>query len=380
MSREKLLQSQNYHLLLEGSLQSIPFNIFIGILISVDFYYKKLPASIIFIWFLSIAIASLIRWIYSSYVLKHELYKENNRLSVLIFLSLTMLMGCIWGASYIIFMPYISNIHEVILILVYGGLAAGAATSLAGYLPAYYAYILPMFLPVIIVNYSFGEQERSILATMFILFVIMIATIARINHNMLNRIFQLNSQKDYLINELSISNKKLEISNEEVRLMSITDPLTGLYNRRYFDNILLQELNRAKRNKFPLGLILIDIDNFKFINDNFGHPYGDKYLIFVASVLKRSMRRANDILVRLGGDEFAIILSNIPISEVSAHCEHIRAEFSKENQHENVTLSIGIICIEPGNSTDLNNIISAADKLLYRAKEKGKNQTISKVI
>ncbi|WP_245614271.1 GGDEF domain-containing protein [Legionella massiliensis] len=361
-------------------MQAIPFNIVISGLLCLEFIYKKIPYTPILLWFLGIVIVSLIRLFYCKYVVSHHLYQEKNAKSALLFLMLTLLMGCLWGACYLIFIPYLSEVNEVTVILIFGGLSAGAATSLSGYLPAYYSYIFPMFLPVIIYNYSFFEVERAILATMFILFVIMVATIAKTNSNLLEKILQLDNQKDFLIKELSISNKKLEASNEEIRVMSITDPLTGLYNRRYFDNALLQELNRAKRNKYPLGLILIDIDNFKFINDNFGHPYGDSYLVFVASVLKKSMRRTTDVLVRLGGDEFAVILSNIPITEVSKLCESIREEFSKENRHKNVTLSIGLICIEPGQSTELNNIVSAADKLLYKAKEKGKNQTITRVL
>lgn len=377
---KKILQSENYRLLLENSLSAIPFNILIAALLSFDFYFQNIPKKLVLSWLGAIISISVVRWFYSRYELKKEFYKRENKLSRLPFLLLTLIMGCIWGSCYLIFLPYSTSVHEVIIILILGGMAAGSATSLSAYLPAYYAFLLPMFLPVIIYNYSFFEPERTILASMFLLFVVMVAMIARINNKLLERIFLLNNQKDYLISELSSSNKKLADSHEDLRMMSITDSLTGLYNRRYFDNSLMKEINRAKRNNYPLGLILIDIDNFKYINDTHGHPYGDNYLIYVASVLKKTIKRSNDILVRLGGDEFAAILANTSLSEVSSLCDLIRTEFAKNNKHENVTLSIGTICIEPGNSEELKNIISAADKMLYKAKEKGKNQTFSKLI
>jgi diguanylate cyclase (GGDEF)-like protein len=378
--KKSSLQSENYRLLLENSLSAIPFNVLIGGGLSLDLYYQHMPKNLIFFWYMAIIIISLFRWIYSKNVLKNEYYKDNNQISLGGFLVLTLIMGCVWGSCYLLFLPYLTMVHEVVIILILGGMAAGSATSLSAYLPAYYAFILPMFLPPILYNFSFFQLERSILASMFLLFVIMVGLIAKINNRLLERIFQLNSQKDYLISQLSVFNKKLESSNEEIRVMSITDSLTGLFNRRYFDNSLLQQINKAKQNRYPIGLILIDIDNFKFINDTHGHPYGDSYLIYVATVLKKSIRRTNDILVRLGGDEFAAILTNMSVAEVSALCELIRSEFAKGNKHPNVTLSIGIICIEPGNCDELKNIISVADKLLYQAKEKGKNQTVSQVI
>ncbi|KTD29718.1 two component response regulator with GGDEF domain protein [Legionella maceachernii] len=378
--RQEVLHSESYQLLLDNSLRSIPFNVLIAGLLSFDLFFQKVPRSLILLWFLSIVLVSTLRWIYSKHVLNREDYRSNNGVSVLIFLVLTLLMGLTWGASYALFLPYISVIHETIIILIFGGMSAGAAASLAPYLPAYYAYLLPMFIPVILYNYAVLNLDRAILATMFLLFVIMVATAAKLNNKLINKVFQLSGQKDSLIKQLSFSNKKLEVSNEEIRILSITDPLTGLYNRRYFDNCLQREIQRAKRNKYPLSLILIDIDNFKFINDTYGHPYGDEYLILIATVLKKMIRRTNDILVRLGGDEFAAILANMDMDEIRDFCEKIRLEFSKVNPHKNITLSIGIICIKPSNKDETKRILALLDKLLYQAKERGKNNTISQTI
>lgn len=377
---EQLIQLERYTWLLDNSLRSIPFNIVVAALLAMLFFYNQVPILLILSWFSAIVLISLIRWFFSKKAMKEITSFDKIRRGLIIFSSLTFITGCIWGLSYGLFLPYFHGFYEAIIILVLGGMAAGGVASLSAFMPAYYAYVLPMFLPVIVYNYSFLQFERSILATMFLMFVLMVITIARINCNLIQKVFKLNHQKDHLITQLSLSNKKLEDSNEEIRMMSITDSLTGLYNRRFFDHSFPNELNRAKRNKYPLSLVLIDVDNFKYINDTYGHPYGDKFLNFVAKILKQSIRRANDIIVRLGGDEFAAILSNMDILDVNALCDYIRAEFKKENEHSNVTLSIGIIYISPGNEDDLKKIISAADRMLYQAKEGGRNKVISQKI
>jgi diguanylate cyclase (GGDEF)-like protein len=382
MNKRKTLQLQpdSYRNLLENSIQAIPFNIIIGGVFTIDLLFKSIPKYLILIWYAVITTLSLIRFFYTKYALKKQVYMQDRKGYLVGFLALTFLMGCTWGACYLLFLPYTAQVHEVVIILIFGGMAAGAATSLSSYLLAYYLFMMPMFLPVIVYNYSFFQLDRIMLATMCLLFVLMVITIARMNNRLLEKILQLNNQKDNLINELSVSNQKLEETNQEIRVMSITDSLTGLYNRRYFDNTLVQALGRSKRNQYALSLILIDVDNFKFINDTYGHPYGDDYLAFVSGVLKRSMRRATDVVFRLGGDEFAAILENSVIDDVNTLCETIRALFYEENKHENVTLSIGILCVEPENSDELKNIISAVDRMLYIAKEKGKNQTVGQVM
>lgn len=369
-----LLSNENCVHLLESSVQAILFNIIVASLLSLILTFQKVPINSIAFWFIGIVLVSLARFVFCKNALKRKSYLSNTNFTIFIFLILTLITGCLWSLVYILFIPYLTTIREAIVILVLGGLCAGAVLSLSAYLPAYCAYVLPMFLPVIIYNYSLMNAERSILATMFLLFVSMILILAKINNRLLDRVFQLNVQKDSLINQLINSNKKLEAYNEEIHTLSITDSLTGLFNRRYFDIALLNELNRSRRNQYPLSLILIDLDNFKYINDTFGHPYGDKYLRFTADTLRNSVRRSNEIIIRIGGDEFAIIAANMDLDQTKILCKAIGNEFDKNNRHHQVTLSIGVTCISPENKIDLDTIITTADKMLYRAKDLGKNK------
>lgn len=371
---------EGFLLLLEGSLSSIPFNVVLALLLGLDFIYNNVPLTLIGFWFTIILILSVARLVNSWLCIKNKSYITNPRTSLIRFLTLTFLMGLAWGASYFIFLPYINDMHETIFMLILGGMSAGAIASLSVYLPAYYAYVSPMIFPIIIYNFYLFQVDRAVLATMYLLFVIMVFLTARINSHLLHMTFELSQEKDVLINELTLMNLKLEKSVEEVRTLSITDSLTGLFNRRYFDMIFSTELGRAKRDKYPISLVFIDIDNFKYINDTFGHPVGDEFLIYVANSLKESLKRANDTLFRLGGDEFAAILANMPVEDVVTFCAVIQDLFNKKNKYKNVTLSMGIICISSIKTIDQQSIVTAADRTLYQAKQAGKNQIKTRLL
>ncbi|HIG0327727.1 TPA: GGDEF domain-containing protein [Legionella pneumophila] len=360
-------------LLFEGSLRAIPFNIILATLLVLDLVYNDVPAFTIGAWFFGIVFVSLVRSFFCWKIIKRGVETNRIQATLIKFFLLTFVTGCIWGACYFITLPYLNDLHEFIIILVFGGMCAGAIASLSIYLPAYYAYIFPMLLPVIVYNYALLDVDRTILATMFLIFIAMLIISAKINNRLLNENFRLFNEKELLIHELKV--------------ISITDSLSGLYNRRYFDNIFPQEFNRARRNQYFLSLILIDIDNFKLINDNLGHPFGDKVLISIADLLKKIFRRSNDILFRLGGDEFAIIIANQPIKDTVSICQSIKSPFRTESLNDNcdsneqllmrhVTLSIGIVYIHFESSASMEQAIIMADKALYQAKKNGKNQIV----
>lgn len=362
-------------LLFEGSLRAIPFNIILATLLALDLVYNDMPALIIGAWFFGIIFISLVRSFFCWKIIKRGVEKNSIQATLLKFFFLTFVTGSIWGACYFITLPYLNDLHEFIIILVFGGMCAGAIASLSIYLPAYYAYVFPMLFPVIVYNYALLDVDRTILATMFLIFIAMLIISAKINNRLLNENFRLFNEKELLINELKV--------------MSITDSLSGLYNRRYFDNIFPQEFNRARRNQYFLSLLSIDVDNFKLINDNLGHPFGDKVLISIADLLKKIFRRSNDILFRLGGDEFAIIIANQPIKDTISICQAIKNPFKTGILNQNcdsneqllmshVTLSIGIVYIHFESSASVEHAITVADKALYQAKKNGKNQIVVK--
>ena len=170
--------------------------------------------------------------------------------------------------------------------------------------------------------------------------------------------------------------------SEQMRELSITDPLTGLFNRRYFDVRLEEEHRRAMRYNLNFSLAILDLDDFKLLNDTQGHLAGDYALREVANVMANSIR-ANDILVRIGGEEFAIIMPQTGKDEAFHVLERIRNNISfmalpgiKDGPVSRLTISTGI-AMYPECGESIESIIVQADKALYFAKTNGKNKTVS---
>ncbi len=162
---------------------------------------------------------------------------------------------------------------------------------------------------------------------------------------------------------------------QKSRRLSVTDGLTGLYNHRYFQEHLETELSRAQRYDRALSLIIIDLDNFKEINDTYGHLRGDKILKNVSRYLKKAVRRA-DTVCRYGGDEFCVILPETPKEGAMALGERIRKGMSREGSapgEVSVKVSLGVSSY-PDDGVDLKGIIGKADGALYRAKEEGRDR------
>lgn len=177
---------------------------------------------------------------------------------------------------------------------------------------------------------------------------------------------------------VSIENARL---HHETRQLAITDALTGLYNRRYFEKVLPQELERARRYNQPFSILLIDADNFKKVNDTFGHPMGDRVLATIGRTINKTLRTV-DFAFRYGGEEFIAILPESDIKSACKAAERIRQRVIADGRKvlrsgmtEPVTVSIGVSSF-PRDAADGEALVAVADRLLYQAKGAGKNRIL----
>ncbi|MDR0553229.1 MAG: diguanylate cyclase [Treponema sp.] len=176
----------------------------------------------------------------------------------------------------------------------------------------------------------------------------------------------------------------LQIENikqrRKLERMSTIDALTEIPNRRGFDIRLNVEWNHAIREKLPLSMLMMDLDNFKIYNDTYGHPQGDTLLKAVAEVFHFAAKRAEDIAARLGGEEFAVLLPNTGLDGALLSAERIRAKVERmvvptvDGKPTRVTISIGVAVVKPKPGDDMAELITRADECLYAAKEAGRNR------
>lgn len=186
---------------------------------------------------------------------------------------------------------------------------------------------------------------------------------------------------------LSLLGQEISLAIERARLytrmeqMSITDPLTKLSNRRYFDSRLTEEIARAKRHQRTLCVIMLDIDHFKHVNDTYGHPMGDTVLKGVAQLIRKHAR-STDLPARYGGEEFILVCTDTTREDAVVLAERLRqtmeeAEFVGEGENQglvlHITVSLGVAAF-PEDAQEPNDLVERADEALYQAKKSGRNR------
>jgi two-component system, chemotaxis family, response regulator WspR len=176
---------------------------------------------------------------------------------------------------------------------------------------------------------------------------------------------------------------KLGEKNAILEELAITDALTGLYNRRYFDRRFFEEFERSKRDHQIFNLLIIDIDYFKLYNDAYGHAKGDETLQAVAACISRAFTRASDFAFRIGGEEFAAIFATTNEHDASdlastlvKSVEALQIEHHKSNVSKHVTISAGLTSLEPNHQIVTSEIFNHTDKKLYQAKNLGRNRVV----
>jgi two-component system cell cycle response regulator len=176
--------------------------------------------------------------------------------------------------------------------------------------------------------------------------------------------------------------KSLKNAYEKIRVLSITDKLTGCYNRTYMDEYLAKEIKRAKRYHRPLSLLLTDIDHFKRVNDSYGHQAGDLVLRNFVAIIRKDLRKDVDWIARYGGEEFLIVLPETDFESAMGLAERLRKAITEsvlvsDDREISITASFGVAGFRPSDqriTIPCEAIIDQADKALYRAKKDGRNK------
>jgi diguanylate cyclase (GGDEF)-like protein len=174
---------------------------------------------------------------------------------------------------------------------------------------------------------------------------------------------------------------QLNAANKELQRLSTIDGLTGISNRRMFDALSIREWRRCERMKKPISLVMLDVDNFKLFNDQYGHQAGDDCLRAVAAQVSRAAPRAADLAARYGGEEFVLVLGETDADGARWVAENVRQHVSElgiphSTPSRRVTISCGVASVVPGLGLSLDVLLRTADQALYQAKAAGRDQVI----
>jgi diguanylate cyclase (GGDEF)-like protein/PAS domain S-box-containing protein len=192
----------------------------------------------------------------------------------------------------------------------------------------------------------------------------------RLSHWVENNIYKLTSGEIVAIYDDVTERKRME---DEIRALSITDQLTGLFNRRGFQTLAEQQLKIADRTKKELLLFYIDLDGMKWINDNLGHKEGDNALVEVGVILRETFR-LSDIIARMGGDEFAVLAIDMTEENADIQMDRLQDQIDRHNGRENqryrLSISVGCSCYDPAKPCSIDELMASADERMYSEKKR----------
>lgn len=223
-----------------------------------------------------------------------------------------------------------------------------------------------------------GEEiwMRTFVVLLFLIFSAYTERLLAIIHNMTIELKKYHDRLEITIAELKVENTERQRAIKELEELSITDPLTSIYNRRKFNELLTSEVERSKRYKTGLSIIMCDIDHFKKINDTFGHDVGDNALKVFSTKITENIREV-DMFARWGGEEFMILMPNVTIDGASSVAEKLRKviEETKIKKIKSFTASFGVTNLNEDDTAE--SFLKRVDEAMYKAKNSGRNKVES---
>ena len=283
------------------------------------------------------------------------------------------LSGMAYGVAGV-FVQSTDPLAMVFTITALDAMVMGGVVSLSTIMPSFLAFSVPAIVPMIVVLAASGGRTEIILAIYNTILLGLMVGVAYWVNRSLRQTWELTFEKEDLVEALTRA-------HDGMTVLAGTDGLTGLANRRRFDEVLETEFARLRRSGAPLSLILLDVDHFKNYNDSYGHVAGDECLKRISGVLDVSLNRAPDMPARYGGEEFAAILPETEHEGAVAIAERIRSDVAALAIHhggssvsDHVTVSVGIVTHDCSAIGSPKEFVMMADEQLYRAKAEGRNR------
>ena len=304
---------------------------------------------------------SALRWVQKCFTALW--YPVHEKTWLAFFAICSFLQALLWSGLFVLAIsdPRFEPIRFVIVLAI-GGMASGAMSALYPRLWISVTNVCLILIPGVIASVVMMENySQGILIATYLGYLLMLSK--RSNQEYL-RAFRIESQ--------------LEAQRKELERLNKIDPLTLIFNRGHFNTAFEFQWNAGIRNQTEQSLLMIDVDNFKLINDQYGHVFGDECLVYIANSINNTAKRNTDLIARFGGEEFAVLLSDTLLVEAHKLAEEIREEieskpFVFDGIELKITVSIGVASLIPDGHINSVQLIDNADKALYQAKESGRN-------
>lgn len=349
--------------------------------------HGRVPNTTLVVWSAVVMAALVVRFLYLGYMLRRPEFPEPVASVLLSFCVSAAAFATVFAAGFLILVPSLDDYRRALLLVIFAGMCAGASVTMSGQARAYYSFTLPLLLPPAAysawLSVVSGGTAASVAETFILVSYLGLMVFVHTRASAASRkSLTLQMEKSALADALKSANANLERDRDNFRQSALTDGLTGIPNRRQFDEVVADEWRRGARGSSPLGCLLLDIDHFKLFNDRYGHDAGDECLVRVAQAIAEVARRGGDHAARYGGEEFVVILPATDIDGVAFVGEKIRQRVESLGiEHADsalavITVSVGAASVRPDMGSSPGVLVKRADKALYRAKEEGRNRVV----
>jgi diguanylate cyclase (GGDEF)-like protein len=390
--REELFSAQLEMLMQNGQLATVASHL-IGVGATIAMFWPFLEITGILLWASAFLIFLLLRSLHMSLALVNRSYLSNARGVYLTLVLGAALTGAVWAAVYIYaahHVPITMQYAFLLLILMISAISVGFSVIIREY---FVAYVFCSLWPIAwwsLVHY--WEQPYNLMIGLALLaFCAVLLVICNRVYRSFRNMIALNWERETmarelgeLTNSLRDRNRQLRDARRQLTDLANVDELTGLGNRRLVNNVLKEEINRARRGGAYLSVILLDVDYFKTYNDTYGHPAGDAVLQRLADLMQRATTRAGEVVARYGGEEFILVLPGAAPDAAMRTAKRLQDLVLDETiPHggaegaEVVTVSQGLVTVQPEGDLLPSELITRADKALYQAKERGRNRIVT---
>lgn len=389
--REELVAAQLEMLMQNGRRSTISLHL-VGILATIVMFWPYLPISMVMLWAAAFLVLLLARSLLMSNALVEKRFQTQ---PVRVYWQLILgavLTGGVWSSAFILSTQYVPVTMQYVFLLLVVMITA-FSLGFSGVVREYFIiYMFASLWPIAwwcLVHY-WDQPYNLIIGVALLSFCALLIYVCDQTYQPLRNMIALTWEREHFaqeLGELTISlrdrNRQLRDARRQLTDLANIDELTGLGNRRLVNNVLQDEINRARRSGTDISLIMLDVDHFKAYNDNYGHPEGDVVLQKLADVMQRATSRAGEVVARYGGEEFLIILPGASAASAMRTAARLRQMIEREalpHSHspvsECITVSQGVVTARPDEETEPADLIKLADRALYSAKGAGRDTIV----